>query len=306
MRRSIPYFFLAFLCMAPGSHAATCQDSFQALGDSRNGMLYSSSVTRPGMSVDSALGQLQKIGVDEDLTPGAEMISGDTGELTLRWEKVSPAIVFKATANSSGRVDLGTKLPREHKMSTSEAVANICGMLDKLKAGKEGDAIAARARARGGIGTVADVEASELSAEIDSEIKKAIGPLNRKGWLGNLLIGTSTGSSNAAVREVFAPIHAKYMGRKYRIDGEVAGTSYNNVNNELRVSYNVAQRRGLLRVRESDSRSYYLNFAITCIMALDNIAYFDTLAQGDRARLIGTVSSFSTSSMELTECRQAK
>ena len=308
MRRNLYLFCLTsagLISVSFGTSAATCEDQFQAVGDARNGVVYTSSVTKPGLSVPSALGQLRKLGADTELTAGTETITGGFGELSLVWEKGKPKIVFKATADSAGTVTLATKLPPSQKMTRQEGIANICGILNALKAGEEGEAIAAAARSEAAPAGIINANAQKLSAEIGREIRQSMAAVNSKGKLGNALFGTSNFAGGGERNAAFAPIQAKYLGRKYRIDGKVYTTSFNQLNDQLTVAYVVTQPRGFLRMPQSlDSNNF--NFTIECIFARDQVEFFATLSEGDNVTLTGTVAQIDPQGMDLKDCRQAK
>ena len=296
---------LGLLALSAAARAGTCENDFQAVGDPRNGLLYMGTVKVPGLSASSAIGQLQQIGLDAGYQVGNESIVGGAGELFLTQTNARPPIVVKAQADSSGEVSLGTKLARGQKLETAEARREICSMLAKLKPGKDGEAIAAAARAKTGSGQIIDGEAPKLSAEIGRDIRKTMAGVNSKGALKNLLLGTSESATAGERGEAFAPVRAKYMGRKYRIDGQIYTISQNRYDGgSMQISYLVTQTRGLLGVRQSSTYNSN-NFTIQCMLAPDQAKLFLTLAEGDWVKLVGTVDDIDTEGMRLRDCRQA-
>ena len=296
---------LGLLALSAAARAGTCENDFQAVGDPRNGLLYMGTVKVPGLSASSAIGQLQQIGLDAGYQVGNESIVGGAGELFLTQTNARPPIVVKAQADSSGEVSLGTKLARGQKLETAEARREICSMLAKLKPGKDGEAIAAAARAKTGSGQIIDGEAPKLSAEIGRDIRKTMAGVKSKGALKNLLLGTSESATAGERGEAFAPVRAKYMGRKYRIDGQIYTISQNRYDGgSMQISYLVTQTRGLLGVRQSSTYNSN-NFTIQCMLAPDQAKLFLTLAEGDWVKLVGTVDDIDTEGMRLRDCRQA-
>jgi hypothetical protein len=297
--------FAGLLALSSVARAGTCEDDFEALGDARNGLVFMGSIQKPGMSVSSALGQLQEIARGKSYQIGNESITDASGELVFTQTNVSPPIVMRAQADSTGQVSLGTKLGRGQQVDVENARKEICLMLNMLKPGKEGEAIAASARARHDAGQqVIDAEAPKLSAEIGGDIQKTMAGVNNQGQLKKLLIGSYDKIATQGERnQAFAPIVAKYQGRKYRIDGQVytVSTQYNG---DMQVAYLVTQTKGLFKVRQ---RSDYnnLNFGITCTLAPDQAKFFLTLSGGDWVKLSGTVSDITPNGMELRDCRQA-
>lgn len=296
--------FVGLLALSAAVRAGTCEDGFEAVGDPRNGMLFMGQVQKPGLSVRSALGQMQKIALEEGYQVGNESITGNSGELLLTQNNLRTPLVWRVQADSSGQVSLGTKLARGQKMEVAGARTEICSMLAKLKTGKEGEAIAAAARGKTGAGQVIDAEAPKLSAEIGRDIQKTMAGVNSKGVFGNLMVGSSNYATDGERNEAFAPIVAKYKGRKYRIDGQIYTVSENQFSGEMEVAYLVTQTRGLLAIRQSSSDNNN-NFTIQCILAPDQAKFFTTLANGDWVKLAGTVSQIETRGMVLKDCRQA-
>jgi hypothetical protein len=295
---------VGLLALSAAARAGTCEDDFEAVGDPRNGMLFMGQVQKSGLSVSSALGQMQKIAQEEGYQIGNESITGNSGELLFTQTNLRTPLVWRVQADSSGQVSLGTKLARGQKMEVAGARTEICSMLAKLKAGKEGEAIAAAARTKTGAGQVIDAEAPKLSAEIGRDIQKTMAGVNSKGVFGNLLIGSSNYATDGERNEAFAPIVAKYKGRKYRIDGQIYTVSENRFSGEMEVAYLVTQTRGLLAIRQSSSDNNN-NFTIQCILAPDQAKFFTTLANGDWVKLAGTVNQIGTHGMVLRDCRQA-
>lgn len=286
------------------AHAGSCEETFKAVGDPRNGLTYQGTVKVPGLSVGSALGQLQKLAADDGFQVGGESISGDTGELSFMQANVNPPLAIRALANGSGEVAIVTKPAPGQKFPVEAARANICGMLAKLKAGKEGEAIAAAARAKSGTGRTIDAKAVDLSAEIGREVKKTMGPLNNVSFK-DLMLGTRSTPGGSKIDATFAPLVAKYVGRTYRIDGQIYTVSASSARDTIgRINYLVTPTRGLLRVRQ-DSNYNNLNYGIECKMALDQEEFFSTLREQDWVTLVGKVEEFGPQGMVLRDCRQA-
>lgn len=296
--------FVSLLALSAVARAGTCEDGFQAIGDPRNGLLFTGEVQMPGLSVNSALGQLQQIALSKSYELGNESIVGDSGELFFTQTNLRQPIVMRAQADSSGKVSLGTKLARGQKVEIADARKEICSILAMLKTGKEGEAIAAAAREKTGAGQVIDAEAPKLSAEIDRDIKKTMAGVSSKGVLGNIMVGSENYATTGEVNAAFAPIVAKYKGRNYRIDGQIYTVSRNQFSGEMRVAYLVTQTRGLLGIRQSSTYNSN-NFTIECTFMPDQEKFFLTLSEGDWVKLAGTVDQINTQGMELRDCRQA-
>ena len=114
------------LALSATAQAGTCEQDFQAVGDPRNGLLFTGQVSKPGLSVSSALGQMQKIAADDGFEVGNESIVGNSGELFFTQTSSRPPIVVRVEADSSGQVSMGTKLARGQKMETRARTSAAC------------------------------------------------------------------------------------------------------------------------------------------------------------------------------------
>lgn len=284
--------------------AAACEDSFQTVGDPRNGLFLSTQVKVPGLGVSSALGQLQQYAMDGDYEVGSELIVGNSGELYFLQTSNNPAIVMHATADKSGKVSLSTKLARGQKTDPEAVKTEFCSILAKLKTGKEGEDIAEAARNKTGVGRIIEAQADKLSAQIGGEVKRILAPVANKGKLGKFLIGAGTSATGGEYAEAFAPMQAKYIGRKYRIDGQIYTVTRNSIDSGMEINYLVTPKRGLLGIRQDVSYNS-LNFQIKCVLAKDQGKFFLSLSEGNMVTLAGTVTEMRPDGMELTGCRQA-
>lgn len=297
--------FAAGLLMLSGfALAQSCEDSFQSVGDPRNGLFFSGQVKVPGLSAQSALGQLQQIALDSGYKVGGELIRGGAGELYFIQDSNNPAVVMLATADKSGKVSISTKLARGQKTDAAAVRTEFCSLLAKLKTGKEGDAIAAAAREKTGITKVTDAKAEKLSAEIGKVVKKALSPVAAKGQLSRALIGTGVSATSGEYEEAFASVRAKYIGRKYRVDGQIYTVTGSPLHGDMEVNYLVTQTRGLLGVRQ-ETQFNDLNYQIKCALAKDQAKFFLTLSEGNFATLTGTVVNMQPGGLVLGDCRQA-
>lgn len=291
------------LSIASLAHAGNC--TFQTLGDPRNGLAFLAQIEVPNLSIPSALGQIRQLALDGGYEVGSESMEGKTGQLAFIQFKNHPALVVWAKADSQGRVSLTMKLARGQKANPADIESVFCGMLGKLKGGKEGEAIAAAARAKSGAGRVISAKADELSAEIGGEVKSALGPVQRKGKFSKWLIGTGTTATAGEYEEAFAPIRAKYLGRKYKIDGQIYTVAFNTITREMELNFLVTIRRGLLGVKQE--RQYNdLNYQIKCILAKDQAPFFATLSEGNWVTLTGTVTEVEQDGLLIREARQAQ
>jgi len=282
--------------------AGPCE--FQVVGDARNGLQFQAHTQISNLSTQSALGQLQQLALDGGYQVGSELITSKSGELAFIQMGSQPALVIWAKANNDGRVSLSLKLARGQKANPADVQSEFCGMLGKLKTGKEGEAIAAAARAKTGTGRVISVKADKLSAEIGAEVKTALGPVASKGKLSKFLIGTGTYGTAGEFEEAFAPLRAKYVGRKYQVDGQIYTVALNTITGDMEFNLLVTPKRGLLGIKQE--RQYNIqNYQIKCIMAKDQAPFYSTLSEGNWVTVAGTVTEVRQDGLVLTGCRQA-
>lgn len=289
------------LAFSTAAWAGTCEDNFQSAGDVRNGLYFETSVKIAGLSAQSALGQLRQLAMDGGYEVGSELIQGNSGEFSFLQTSNHPALIVRATANNAGDVSLALKLAQSQKAKPEGVRNEFCSMLGKLKAGKEGEAIAAAARAKSGSDKIIDAQADKLSADIGREVKSAMRPVATKGYF----TFSGPNATEADYGEAFAPIRAKYVGRKYRIDGQIYTASFNQMTKQMEVNYLVTKKRGLLGIQQK-SEFNDLNFQITCILANDQVNLFKTLSNGNFVKLTGEVTQIDQGGMRLEQCRQAK
>lgn len=297
--------FAAGLLLLSGfAMAGSCEDGFETVGDARNGLFFSAKVKVPGLSASSALGQMQQLALDGGYKVGGELLTGSSGELYFIQDSNNPDIVMHVLADKAGTVSISTKLARGQKTDPAAVRGEFCTLLGKLKTGKAGEEIAAAARAKTGVNTVTDAKAEKLSAEVGKVVKKALAPVAGKGQLSRALIGTGESATSGEYAEAFAPVRAQYIGRKYRIDGQIYTVIRDNANGRMEVNYLVTQTRGLLGVRQ-ESGFNDLNYQLKCELARDQGKFFLTLSEGNFVTLAGTVTDMQPGGMVLSDCRQA-
>ncbi|MGN6479222.1 hypothetical protein [Luteibacter sp.] len=295
---------VALLFSSFATQAATCEESFKSIGDPRNGAAFLAERSMPGLSIDSALGQMRQYGLDEKFVVGADMMNGKEGQVYLVQDSSNPPVVVSFTARADGMVGLATKLARGQKMDAEAGKQYMCGMLNKLKLGKEGEAIAAEAHSKSDANRLTDTTAVDLSAKLGKEADKLSRAMN-SGSFKDLLLGTHTSPDTMRDREaMFAPLVAKYVGRKYRIDGEVYTASINQYSGVGEVAWLVTKTRGLLSVRQDDDMNNG-QFTVICAVAPDQLQMVSMLRTHDFAKLEGTVDGINLTGIHLKDCRQA-
>lgn len=294
----------------PAAASGACDKAFKTVGDARNGALYMADVTVPGLKVQSALDQLRKIGGDDKFEVAGQLVEGDTGDQYLiQRTGLRVPLVLVGTADRTGRVTLATKLARGQSIEPAAAKQSMCGMLDKLKAGSQGDTVAAAGRTQYPMPAIEAVAAPDLSKRMGKEVKDTMALYRSAGAFKDLMLGTNTNKEDKGDRSAtFLPLYATYVGRRYQIDGQiytVNPSTYSTKPGDIgSINYLVTPTRGLLRVRQNDTFNNN-NYTIRCEFASDQAANFTMLRERDWAKLEGEISSIEESSMTLRNCRQA-
>lgn len=293
---------IAFVSM----HAAAADNCrFDQIGDPRNGMVYSAEVRVAGASPASALGQMAAHASEYELQAGPE---GNSERRFFRDGR--PPLTLMATVQGNGSIMLMTKLGRGDKTTEQQARSMMCGLLSRIKPGKEGERVANAARRAAENAPVTVVKAETLSAELGREAKRAVASGTRISMKGLLVGGEVVDRNRSDVDAAFAPFAAKYLGKRYRIDGQVytvdrEGSFMGAGGMVSGIHYLVTPTRGLLRIRQ-DSTFNNNNFTISCRFARDQAAFAMTLKERDWVTLEGTVSEVDPSGMELQNCRQVR
>lgn len=284
-----------------GVHAQTCEQTFKAIGDARNGLVYKASRVIPGIRPEVAIGQLEGITKADKFTLGIPTYKDGRGELYFMSTTSRTPIVVRATAEQGGRVSLGFKLARGQTMDIESAKGQACGLLARIKAGAEGEALARVGRAGNEATSVIEADPVKLAAQLRKEIDRAMRAADTPS-MRDLLLGTNTPRSQRAdVDALFAPLRLRYEGRRYRLDGQVHTLSaFRGVG---RVDFLVAPKRGLLQVQQT--QGFSVPFSISCLMAPDQADYFNVLENGHLVKLDGTVDLITEHTLQLRDCRQA-
>ncbi len=303
---------MLLLAVSGSAVASTaCETAFKTVGDPRNGALYMADLTIPGLKVQSALDQLRKVGGDDQMEVGGQLVEGDTGnQYLIQRQGLRTPLVLVGTADRTGRVTLATKLARGQTIDQQVARQSMCAMLDKLKGGSQGDTLAAAARAQYPMPAAEAITAPDLSKRMGKEVRDTMALYNSAGTFKDLLLGTTTNKEDMGDRSAtFLPVYAKYVGRRYRIDGQVYTVNTNTYSRKPgevgSINYLVTPTRGLLRVRQNDSFNNN-NYTIRCEFASDQAANFTMMRERDWANLEGEISSVEEGSMTLRNCRQVQ
>lgn len=271
--------FLGFLLL--GMKTAFAQDdcaaNFKVSGDPRNGASYLTYVTIPHLDIHSALGQVEKIALDNSLAPGAENYEGDEGTLTivrtdksglLHQNKGYPILIKANKANN--RLIMALQL-NQGQVATAENMQRfMCGILTHVTMDSAGAATAATAHAQTHSDEITNVTATELGQKLTKR---------------PFTLGLKP-----------ADIENEYMGRVFRIDGQVAimmtlgealgrSQSIQNGKNSIEIPFSTAKvRTGLLGTPAGAQTGQ-----VICRTDPKQMDRFMALRNGDYATVIGKV-----------------
>lgn len=278
---------LLTLPVAAGA-AGTCEENFKTSGDPRNGAAFSTSVTIPGLSVRSALGQMQKIALDDKFEIGNEDIRDKDGTLTILQKSTftNRGFLIYIDANADGQVGINSRLNRDQVAKPEDIRMGMCSMLGRLKTGPEGEAIANAAREKTGVEKVQSYKAHDLAKELARAVNSEL---------------AKRGEGAVDLNRVYA----KYLNKRFRIDGQVArkgepSTLFPNL--PLEIEWITTGIKGLLGGKE-DAFMQRARPIIICELQQEQREYFDSLRIEDWATLSGKVTSFEGNVMTLENCR---
>ena len=274
-----------------------CATNFKVSGDPRNGASYLTFVTIPHLDPHSALGQMEKIALDNDLAPGAENYEGDTGTLTVvRKDKSSLLhqnkgfpILIKADKGNN-RLIMALQL-NQGQISTAENMQSfMCGMLTHVTMDSAGAAAAAAAHAETHSDEIVNTTATELAQK-----------LTKRAWSLGLKA---------------SDIENQYMGRVDRIDGQVSimstlgealarSQSIQDGSRSITIAFNTAKvKTGLLGTPAGAQTGQLI-----CHSDPKQLDRFLALRNGDYATVIGKVTQVVSNQFAATlylDCRFEK
>lgn len=287
---------------AGSAMGATCAESFQAVGDPRNGMRYAASRTIPGISMASALGQVRSMALSVGFEASGDVITPEDGTILLTQRKgVTIPVITVVQVQPSGEVFVTVKLARGQLVRDEDAKTGLCAqLLDKIEPGKEGEAIAEAARRASRFDEPVSVDAQALSGELGKEAGR-LGRSISTAPIRGLFSGKNAGDAS----ELMLPFAAKYMGRRYIVDGTVYTIGPNRFTQRVELDYLVTQPKGLLGLRGSADFNGG-NFGVQCQLAPDQRLLAGTLKGRDKVRLVGTVHDINTGGVVLGDCRQVR
>lgn len=269
MRSTHAAAFVFALSLAGAASAATCEDSFREEGDPRNGAEYFASKEVADISVSGALGQLSALAAADGFNVLGLESNAQSGTLTIEQAKgVKRPFLIQLAARkvaAGSHVTIQTRLHQGVTAKKEDMRGNMCGMLNRIKSGAEGEKIAAAAHPKAGSAAPTTITAIELAREL-WRLKKKVG-------------GDKAGADN---------ITANYKGRRFLLDGQV----YEPLDHGSSVDlwYHTAKAPGILNTVEDNNSAIWA--VIACEMAPAHRTRALKLQGKDWAKLAGTVSHY--------------
>jgi hypothetical protein len=257
------------------SYAATeCGRNFTTSGDPRNGATFTTFVKLQGLDVRSAIGQVEKIAIDQGIQVGADQIDGGFGKVTMVVKDPSGGHDYPLVAiaqKTTGRVALVAKLNQGQIFNNDQVRDHMCDMLSKVRMDAAGASAAAATQQKIGSGKITDIKALDLAQEVASALKQ---------------------------KQDAADVTMKYAGRVFRIDGQVSRPTDGmslvgdmqiaNVTKSFSIPYITEVHGGLLGI----GPMVQTPVQIMCRTAPDQFSRFAVLRNRDYATLIATVVGF--------------
>lgn len=165
--------FIPIALLAPAlAHAGTCEESFTKGGSILSGQKFAASVTLPGLKPASAIGQMRGIVVAKGYDVLA--VEPEDGSMLIEQAQTGKARAFPLTitATDDGTVRMEAKLRAGMSAPSEPAKAEMCGMLNQLKAGKAGTAAASAGMAAAGNKAPLEMDALSVSHQISKDTQR--------------------------------------------------------------------------------------------------------------------------------------
>jgi len=263
--------------------AGSCEDSFQELGDPRNGAEYRAARSITDLSAMAALGQLSAIAATDGFNVYGIEPLGAGGKLTIEQAKgVARPFLIHIEATPSGSatsVSIATRLNRGVTARREDMRRNMCGMLQRVKSGPEGEQLGKSGLQRQAPGAGTEISAIELAREL-YRLQKKVG-------------GDQAGAD---------AITARHAGRQYRLDGQVYEPM--DLGDKVILWYRTYKDPGLLQRNEDRDSMYWAT--IVCQMQADQADRARRLRGYDWAKLEGTALRYELGTPDkfvLKDCR---
>lgn len=278
MSKPLSALALCALSLPAVAMADECEANFKKSGNPIVMTTYSSAVTVPNLSTGDALSQMRGILVSEKMDVIAE--NREEGTLLVEQRQSDKARPIPTTINvntvpAGTRIDMAIKMERGVFSKVEQIRPYMCGLLAKVKGGKEGVAAARRG---------AGADNTEATGNQD-------------------VFAFSRMIANEANKNAIA-VNARHKGRKYTLSGRIEtlmedGEDYNLI-------FEVPEIRDMVIKPFPHEAQFKVN--VSCLFKPDQLTTVLAMREGQKVKLTGTVMKYDSFRrvIWLENCTKAK
>ena len=262
MSKPLSALALCALALPAVAMADECEANFKKSGNPIVMTTYSSAVTVPNLSTGDALSQMRGILVSEKMDVIAE--NREEGTLLVEQRQSDKARPIPTTINvntvpAGTRIDMAIKMERGVFSKVEQIRPYMCGLLAKVKGGKEGVAAARRG---------AGADNTEATGNQD-------------------VFAFSRMIANEANKNAIA-VNARHKGRKYTLSGRIEtlmedGEDYNLI-------FEVPEIRDMVIKPFPHEAQFKVN--VSCLFKPDQLTTVLAMREGQKVKLTGTVMKY--------------
>ena len=262
MSKPLSALALCALALPAVAMADECEANFKKSGNPIVMTTYSSAVTVPNLSTGDALSQMRGILVAEKMDVIAE--NREEGTLLVEQRQSDkarpiPTTISVSTVPAGTRVDMAIKMERGVFSKVEQIRPYMCGLLAKVKGGKEGIAAA----------------------------KRGAGADNTEATGNQDVFAFSRMIANEANKNAIA-VNARHKGRKYTLSGRIAilmedGENYNLI-------FDVPEIRDM--VIKPFPHEAQFKVSVSCLFKPDQLTTVLAMREGQKVKLTGTVMKY--------------
>ena len=269
---------LVLLPLTSPALAGECEDNFRKSGNPIVMTTYSSAVTVPNLGTRDALAQMRGIMVAEKMDVLAEDVEGGTLLVEQRQDAKArpiPTTIEVSNVASGTRIGMSVKMERGVFSKVEQIKPYMCGLLARVKGGKEGVAAA----------------------------KKGAGATNNEATGNQDVFMFSRMIAREANKNAIA-VNARHKGRKYTLTGRIQtlmedGDEYNLIFDIPEISEMV------IKPLPHDAQ---FKVSVSCLFKPDQLTTVLALREGQKVTLTGTVMKYDNfrNVIWLENCTKAK
>ena len=278
MSKPLSALALCALALPAVAMADECEANFKKSGNPIVMTTYSSAITVPNLSAGDALSQMRGILVAEKMDVIAE--NREEGTLLVEQRQSDkarpiPTTISVSTVPAGTRVDMAIKMERGVFSKVEQIRPYMCGLLAKVKGGKEGIAAA----------------------------KRGAGADNTEATGNQDVFAFSRMIANEANKNAIA-VNARHKGRKYTLSGRIEtlmedGEDYNLI-------FEVPEIRDMVIKPFPHEAQFKVN--VSCLFKPDQLTTVLAMREGQKVKLTGTVMKYDSFRrvIWLENCTKAK